>query len=109
MKTERRDGVYILQGRNDTADALSRARSGSRSGGSHPVAADLDCLTSIHTISLTVHLIGLGRGWSKIASATWEGERSGSDEGLRLGGVLRMGLDRVHVDEIVCLPVYDLR
>jgi hypothetical protein len=99
-------GSYILQGRNNSADSLSRAGCGSRRRGCHPVAVGLDCLTPIRTLPLTIHLLGLGGGGSEIASATWEGERAGRDEGLRLRRVLRMSLDRVHLGGIV---LYDLR
>lgn len=65
------------------------------------LAVGLDCLTSIRTLLLlTIHLLGLRGGWSEIASATWEGERAGRDEGLRLHRVLRMSLDRVHLGGI---------
>jgi hypothetical protein len=59
-------------------------------------------LTSIHLpVSLTILLISLGRGRSQFASTTWERERAGSDESLCLGGVGRVGLYLIHLEEVM--------
>lgn len=42
-------------------------------------------------------LVRLSGGRSEVASTTWEGQRAWRNEGLSLGGVLRVSLDWVHL------------